>query len=185
MCSNIKKIIYVIILTAAVISNNMSLLKAKDKEMFEYNDAIVEIKLIDSSTNNYIKQASFEFALYKDEGCMDKLSSILSDNRTGLVSFKIRNNDVLYLKQKQAADGYSLSSKVVKLEYKNDTLYVDDRISKFKHENVFAIFFFNDLDKNAVKNNELLLGLLLTIFIMLELGLMVIINERRLNDEKN
>lgn len=153
--------------------------------MFEYNGASVEIKLINSSSNNYIKHSYFEFTLYSDEECKDKLSSVLSDNRTGIFSFNIRNNDVMYLKQTKAGKGYSLSSKIVKLEYKNDTLYVDDKIYKSNQENIFDIFFFNDSNNDTVKINEVLLNLVLIVIIILEIVLLVILNERRLNNEKN
>ena len=120
-----------------------------DHEDLEDEDQTVELrsyvlKIQKTDQNDKpIKDKEFVFTSYRDPSCKDKIAEHKPDEN-GLVIFEnIQAGKPFYIKETRAPEGYELSKQVIKVEAKQDGLYVDDQ--KVDAEDyVFEMTFANN-----------------------------------------
>ena len=132
---------------------------------------------IDSFTNNYIKYKDFEFAVFSDRDCTDKVATLMTDKMQGIASITLKKEGTLYLKEVKAPDGYSLSKEVITIEFNKNKVLINGKVSKPEFGNIHHILFKNTLVNVKVPTGDYRnIGLL--IGILLGSGMMIIVLDR-------
>jgi len=68
------------------------------------------VRKTDADTNALILNKDFEFTLYSDEACKNKVASKSGDTKTGTVTFENLTYGTYWLKETEAPDGYVKSA---------------------------------------------------------------------------
>lgn len=75
----------------------------------------VEVNKVDSKTNKNITNRDFEFTMYSDAECTNKLETVKGDKKKGVATFQEVTFGTFYIKETKAPKGYKLSDEVVKV----------------------------------------------------------------------
>ncbi len=87
----------------------------------------VLVNKVDSGTGRNITNSKFEFTAYSDPECKNAVRTVAGDDKTGTALFdKLASGTTLYIKETKAPLGYLLSDEIVKVQVKDDGLYVND-----------------------------------------------------------
>lgn len=87
----------------------------------------VLVNKVDSGTGRNITTSKFEFTAYSDPECKNAVRTVAGDDKTGTALFdKLASGTTLYIKETKAPLGYLLSDEIVKVQVKDDGLYVND-----------------------------------------------------------
>lgn len=87
----------------------------------------IKVNKVDSKTKRNILNKDFEFTLYSDKECTKRIAKASIDTTFGFACYENIPEGISYIKESKAPKGYSLSNQVIKVERKNDELYVDDQ----------------------------------------------------------
>ena len=87
----------------------------------------VLVNKVDSGTGRNITNSKFEFTSYEERDCKTAIRTVKGDEKAGTALFdKLAAGTTIYIKETKAPKGYLLSDEVVKVEVKDDGLYVND-----------------------------------------------------------
>lgn len=122
-----------------------------EDEVFKYEVTVypkhtalprILVNKVDSVTGQNIKSNKFEFSSYSQENCADssKLETIAGDEQTGTAEFLIRYGTT-YIKESSAPKGYKLSDEVVKVEFTDEGLFVNDKEVHVDAEHRYSIVY--------------------------------------------
>lgn len=126
-----------------------------EDELFQY-DVTVEpkhtalprilVNKVDSVTGQNIVSSKFEFSSYAQENCADssKIKEIAGDQETGTAEFLIRYGTT-YIKESSAPQGYKLSDEVIKVEFTDKGLFVNDKEVHVDDNHCYSIVYQNTL----------------------------------------
>lgn len=132
---------------------------------------------IDSMNHNHILYKDFEFAVYKDKDCTEKITSLTTDISYGVASFIMKKEGKIYLKEVKAPDGYSLSKEVITIELNKNKVLINGKVSKPEFGNIHHILFKNTLVNVKVPTGDYRnIGLLITI--LFGSGMMIVVLDR-------
>ena len=138
---------------------------------------------IDSMNNNHILYNDFEFAVFSDRDCTDKVATLTTDKMQGIASFTLRKEGTLYLKEVKAPDGYSLSNEVITIEFNKNKVLINGKVSKPEYGNIHHILFKNTLVNVKVPTGDYRnIGLL--VGILLGSGMMIVVLDRMKKERK-
>lgn len=88
----------------------------------------VLVNKVDAGTGRNITNSMFEFTSYKEKECNNVIRTVKGDEKAGTALFdKLAAGMTIYIKETKAPRGYLLSDEVVKVEVKDDGLYVNDQ----------------------------------------------------------
>lgn len=141
-----------------------------EDELFKYDVTVypkhtalprILVNKVDSVTGQNIKSNKFEFSSYAQENCADssKLETIAGDEQTGTAEFLIRYGTT-YIKESKAPQGYKLSDEVVKVEFTDEGLFVNDKEVHVDAEHRYSIVYQNALlpsvNTGTTKNKDMM-----------------------------
>lgn len=141
-----------------------------EDELFQYDVTVypkhtalprVLVNKVDSVTGQNIKSNKFEFTSYSQENCADssKLETIAGDEQTGTAEFLIRYGTT-YIKESKAPQGYKLSDEVVKVEFTDKGLFVNDKEVHVDDNHRYSIVYQNSLlpsvNTGTTKNHDMM-----------------------------
>ena len=72
----------------------------------------IQVNKVDSITNKAIISKDFEFTIYKDKACTDKIMTVNANTEDGTATFKDLRYGSYYIKETKAPTGYFLSDEV-------------------------------------------------------------------------
>ncbi|MGX8852068.1 MSCRAMM family protein [Amedibacillus sp. YH-ame10] len=101
----------------------------------------IYIKKIDGDTKESIKMKEFEFTLYKDEGCTQRLRSVEADQEHGVVELELRYGEY-WVKESKAPKGYQLSSDVLHIKIDENGVFLNGK-KLVKEGDLYEILFEN------------------------------------------
>ena len=93
-----------------------------------------------SITKRYITSKDFEFTMYKDSDCKDAVKTVAGDKDKGTATFSVTKG-TWYIKESKAPQGYKLSNEVVKVEVKDDKMYVNDKEVDTDSDYLYSIIY--------------------------------------------
>ena len=146
---------------------------------------VVQIRKVDSSSNSPIKNRDFEFTLYLDSSCNNIYEIIEEDNKDGIINFDITYG-TYYLKETKAPDGYNLSNEIVKIEFVDDGIYINDKhiektdgVYNFDFENVKII----TTTPSTSDDFNIILWQCLIAFSLITISILIVINQSKDEDD--
>ena len=101
----------------------------------------LKINKVDSDSKNLIQGKSFEFTVFNDKDCKQKILSQESVN--GVVEFEFKDEGIFYIKETKSPAGFKLSSEIVKVEFMEKGLKINDQILEHDVDNVYSIEYAN------------------------------------------
>lgn len=125
------------------------------EEIMEYNVnvlpkhshlPVVEVNKVDSQTGENIVSNQFAFTSFADESCKEAIQTVNADTSDGTAEFTLTYG-TFYIKETQAPQGYGLSDEVVKVEFTEDGLYINDEFRNPDEEDgyLYSIYYNNTL----------------------------------------
>ena len=132
----------------------------------------VKVNKIDSNTKKNITSEKFEFTMFSDKDCKNKVKTVAGNTETGVAEFEVEEG-TWYIKETKAPDGYKISDELIKVEVKNKTLYINGEEKDTDDEYVCSIVFANSMlpsekVKTGANTNQ-------TLYMELGLGSLVLI----------
>ena len=124
-----------------------------------FKDYEIVIQKVDSATGQPIT-SGFEFTVYSDSDCKEELETFKPDE-SGKIQLSVEKG-VVYIKETKAPDGYQLSDEVVKVEVKDDLLFVNDQEVEVNEDYIYSFNYKNtpvpndDVDTSAQIGAKLL-----------------------------
>ncbi len=98
-----------------------------EDQSISFRSYSVLVNKVDSGTGRNITNSKFEFTAYSDPECKNAVRTVAGDDKTGTALFeKLASGITLYIKETKAPLGYLLSDEIVKVQVKDDGLYVND-----------------------------------------------------------
>lgn len=129
---------------------------------------VIEVNKVDAQTGNNIVSKEFEFTSYSDETCNNKIQTVAGNPQDGIADFVVTYGTT-YIKETSAPQGYGLSDEVVKVEFTEDGLFVNDKEIMPENEYIYSIVYKDSLlpiiQTGVFKDN--------TLFIVAGMGLIV------------
>ena len=116
----------------------------------KFKDFELKINKIDSSNKQNITKEDFVFTLFSNETCTKKVESVHGNQQDGTASFKIKEG-TYFLKETQAPKGYRLNNEVIKVEVKDNQLFVKNQKVETDTNYVYTFSIENTKDSNQVK----------------------------------
>ena len=116
----------------------------------KFKDFELKINKIDSSNQQNITKEDFVFTLFSNETCTKKVESVHGNQQDGTASFKIKEG-TYFLKETQAPKGYRLNNEVIKVEVKDNQLFVKNQKVETDTNYVYTFSIENTKDSNQVK----------------------------------
>lgn len=104
----------------------------------------VLVNKVDSVTMKNIVSNKFEFTMFKDEACKEAIHTVAGNTENGTAKFEVTEG-TWFIKETKAPEGYELSKEVVKVEVKDDHLYVNDKLVETDENYVYSIMYQNVL----------------------------------------
>ena len=111
----------------------------------------IKINKTDSISKTNITKQDFAFTLYSNETCTQKVETVHANQEDGTATFKIKEG-VYFLKESQAPKGYRLSNDVIKVEVKENQLYVKDQ--KVETDTNYVYTFNMENTKNPTSTSK-------------------------------
>lgn len=112
---------------------------------------ILKINKIDSKTHQPIQNNYFEFTLFSDAACQNKITSV-SNTLESYVFFHIKKG-VWYIKETIAPKGYQLSDEIVKVVFNDKGLFINDTECDLSQAYT-TIFYMNSANtKHSINTN--------------------------------
>ena len=105
-----------------------------------FKDYEIQVNKVDSITKKNITSKDFEFTMYKDSDCKDAVKTVAGDKDKGTATFSVTKG-TWYIKESKAPQGYKLSNEVVKVEVKDDKMYVNDKEVDTDSDYLYSIIY--------------------------------------------
>ncbi len=97
-----------------------------EDQSITFKDYEIQVNKVDSITKKNITSKDFEFTMYKDKDCKEAVKTVSGNTEKGTATFSVTKG-TWYIKETKAPQGYKLSKEVVKVEVKDDKMYVNDK----------------------------------------------------------
>lgn len=105
---------------------------------------VIDVQKVDSVTKKNITNNRFEFTSYTDQECKDQIQTVKGDTTSGTADFTVTYGTV-YIKETKAPQGYLLSDEVVKVEFNENGVFVNDQKIDPTDEYIYSIVYQNAL----------------------------------------
>ena len=141
----------------------------------------LQINKVDSDSKNLIQGKYFEFTIFNDKDCKQELFSKESVN--GVVEFEFKEEGIFYIKETKAPAGFKLSSEIVKVEFMEKGLKINDKILEHDVDNVYSIEYTNykeTVDTGANTNMKKIIQIMVGSLLLG--GLLVFMNKKQKRD---
>lgn len=102
------------------------------------------VNKVDSITGKNIVSKEFEFTLYSDKNCTEAIETEAGNTKDGTALFEVTEG-TWYIKESKAPEGYRLSDEVVKVEIKDNKMYVNDKEVEPDEDYLYSIVYQNVL----------------------------------------
>ncbi len=109
----------------------------------------VVVNKVDSVTKENIKSKNFEFTMYKDAECTQKIETVQADKEQGTATFANIPFGTVWIKETKAPLGYKLSKEIKEVVIDENTPIVDG---------VYSFEYVNVLMPTIVVKNEIKTG---------------------------
>ena len=110
----------------------------------ELKIATVHVNKVDAQTGEAILSKDFAFTLYSDEACTEKIMTVAGNTADGYAEFDL-TYAIWFIKETSAPEGYLLSDEVVKVEYNDNGLFVNDVLVEAGEDGYYSIVYLNQL----------------------------------------
>lgn len=112
----------------------------------------IKINKVDSNNKQNITNEDFVFTLFSNETCTKKVESVHGNQKDGTASFKIKEG-IYFLKETQAPKGYRLNQDVIKVEVKENQLFVQNQKVETDANYQYTFAIENTKDSKQVKTS--------------------------------
>lgn len=123
-----------------------------EEQSITFKDYEIQVNKVDSITKKNITSKDFEFTMYKDSDCKDAIKTVAGDKDKGTATFSVTKG-TWYIKESKAPQGYKLSEEVVKVEVKDDKMYVNDKEVDTDSDYLYSIIYQDALLPSIKKVN--------------------------------
>lgn len=104
----------------------------------------VKVNKVDSVTKENIKSEKFEFTIYSDEKCENKIKTVNANTKDGTALFTDLRYGEYFIKETKAPKGYELSDEVVKITINDKGVFANDK-ELTKENDVYSFEYVNSL----------------------------------------
>ena len=115
-----------------------------ENQTIKFKHFEILVNKVDSATNTNIVSNEFEFTMYEDKECTKEVVTKAGNTENGTALFDVEEG-VWYIKETAAPQGYLLSSEVVKVEVKDNKMYVNDKEVETNEDYLYSIVYLNSL----------------------------------------
>ncbi|MBM6830980.1 VaFE repeat-containing surface-anchored protein [Faecalicoccus acidiformans] len=115
-----------------------------ENQTIKFKHFEILVNKVDSATNTNIVSNEFEFTMYEDKECTKEVVTKAGNTENGTALFDVEEG-VWYIKETAAPQGYLLSSEVVKVEVKDNKMYVNDKEVETNEDYLYSIVYLNTL----------------------------------------
>lgn len=145
---------------------------------------VVEVNKVDAQTGKNIVSKEFEFSSYSDPECTDKIQTVAGNEQDGIADFVVTYGTT-YIRETKAPQGYGLSDEVVKVDFTEDGLFVNDKEIEPENEYIYSIVYMNSLLPviQTGASNDIMLFIVAGLGIIVSLG--GLMEYRRRSKKKN
>ena len=102
----------------------------------------IKVNKVDSITKKNIVSNKFEFTMFSDKDCKEEVITVAGNTEDGTALFEVKEG-TWYIKETKAPQGYKLSKEIVKVEVKDDKLYVNDKEVDPDENYLYSIIYQN------------------------------------------
>ena len=113
-----------------------------ENQTIKFKNWEILVNKVDSITGNNIISKEFEFTMYSDEDLQEEVITKAGNTEDGTALFEITEG-TWYIKETRAPEGYKLSDEVVKVEVKDNTMYVNDKEVNTDDDYLYSIVYQN------------------------------------------
>ena len=139
----------------------------------------VLVNKVDSITGENIISKKFEFTLYSDAECKNKIVTVNANTDDGTALFSDLRYGTYYIKETKAPKGYMLSDEVVKIEINDKGVFANGE--KLTEENdVYSIVYQNSLLPSVFTGDSksILMYLTMAAIAVVFIAIMIIIKKK-------
>lgn len=146
---------------------------------------VIRVNKIDSITRKNIKNKQFEFSSFKDSECKEKIETKQANTIDGTAEFTTTYGTI-YIKETAAPQGYKLSNEVVKVEFNDDGMFVNDEKIDPVDGYIYSIVYQNAMLPSIQTGiqNYLIPYLMLLVGAGLVLGILVMNHKKKNKNQK-
>lgn len=103
---------------------------------------VIRVNKVDSITGKNIKNNKFEFSSFKDAACKETIETKQANTTDGTAEFTTTYGTI-YIKETAAPQGYKLSDEVVKVEFNEKGVFVNDQKIEAIDGYIYSIIYQN------------------------------------------
>lgn len=120
-------------------------------EVFQYDVTVepkhnslphIAVNKVNSETGKAITNKHFEFTMYSDSDCKNKVQTAIGNQTTGVADFLVHYG-TYYIKETKAPEKYILSDEMVKVTFTEDGFYINDKKVDLGENNTYSFIYKN------------------------------------------
>lgn len=120
-------------------------------EVFQYDVTVepkhsslphIAVNKVNSETGKAITNKHFEFTMYSDSDCKNKVQTAVGNQATGVADFLVHYG-TYYIKETKAPEKYILSDEMVKVTFTEDGFYINDKKVDLGENNTYSFIYKN------------------------------------------
>lgn len=120
-------------------------------EIFQYDVTVepkhsslphIAVNKVNSETGKAITNKHFEFTMYSDSDCKNKVQTAVGNQTTGVADFLVHYG-TYYIKETKAPEKYILSDEMVKVAFTEDGFYINDKKVDLGENNTYSFIYKN------------------------------------------
>lgn len=120
-------------------------------EVFQYDVTVepkhsslphIAVNKVNSETEKAITNKHFEFTMYSDSDCKNKVQTAVGNQTTGVADFLVHYG-TYYIKETKAPEKYILSDEMVKVTFTEDGFYINDKKVDLGENNTYSFIYKN------------------------------------------
>lgn len=113
-----------------------------ENQTIKFKNWEILVNKVDSITGNNIISKEFEFTMFSDEDLQKEVITKTGNTEDGTALFEITEG-TWYIKETRAPEGYKLSDEVVKVEVKDNKMFVNDKEVNTDDDYLYSIIYQN------------------------------------------
>ncbi|WP_346670682.1 VaFE repeat-containing surface-anchored protein [Faecalicoccus acidiformans] len=113
-----------------------------ENQTIKFKNWEILVNKVDSITGNNIISKEFEFTMFSDEDLQKEVITKTGNTEDGTALFEITEG-TWYVKETRAPEGYKLSDEVVKVEVKDNKMFVNDKDVNTDDDYLYSIIYQN------------------------------------------
>ena len=113
-----------------------------ENQTIKFKNFEILVNKVDSITGNNIISKEFEFTMYSDEDLQEEVVTKAGNTEDGTALFEVTEG-TWYIKETKAPEGYKLSDEVVKVEIKDNEMFVNDKKVETDEDYLYSIVYQN------------------------------------------